>query len=273
MRHIITRHRTLPFVLLCLSPGLALGQSVHSGDYAPRVSNGALEVGVYDLTFGAVSYPSPLNTAEFGAEGFANFTNDPGVNSEPGALLPDMALGFDLLGSVLVWTGEQTGFDTISPQSITVRDGFDSAVSPSTQTTVPGFIFGFAGSDAPAVIHSHVQFLLDLGNPAPIDGVWLLQWRLWADEPGIAPSHTLYTVFTQGTGNGQAELALQWVKDNLLTPACPADLNGDGVLDNGDIGAFVVAFLASDLAADFNADGILDNGDIGVFVAAFLAGC
>ncbi|MFG0306383.1 MAG: GC-type dockerin domain-anchored protein [Phycisphaerales bacterium JB040] len=56
-------------------------------------------------------------------------------------------------------------------------------------------------------------------------------------------------------------------------PDCPADVNSDGVLDNGDIGAFVQLFLASDLSADFNNDGILDNGDIGAFVGAFLAGC
>ncbi|MFT5423077.1 MAG: hypothetical protein ACI89L_000850 [Phycisphaerales bacterium] len=57
------------------------------------------------------------------------------------------------------------------------------------------------------------------------------------------------------------------------TPPCIADLNGDGILDNGDIGTFVTLFLAGDLAADMNGDGILDNGDIGTFVAAFLAGC
>ena len=54
---------------------------------------------------------------------------------------------------------------------------------------------------------------------------------------------------------------------------CPADINGDGVVDNGDIGAFVTLFLASDPAADFNGDGIIDNGDIGAFVTQFLAGC
>ncbi|MFG0306524.1 MAG: GC-type dockerin domain-anchored protein [Phycisphaerales bacterium JB040] len=54
---------------------------------------------------------------------------------------------------------------------------------------------------------------------------------------------------------------------------CAADVNADGVLDNGDIGAFVTLFLAGDLAADFTGDGILDNGDIGAFVSAFLAGC
>lgn len=54
---------------------------------------------------------------------------------------------------------------------------------------------------------------------------------------------------------------------------CPADMNGDGVVDNGDIGSFVTLFLAGDPAADFTGDGLLDNGDIGAFVQAFLAGC
>ena len=54
---------------------------------------------------------------------------------------------------------------------------------------------------------------------------------------------------------------------------CLPDVNGDGVVDNGDIGDFVALFLAEDPAADFTGDGILDNGDIGAFVAAFLAGC
>ncbi|MFT5424340.1 MAG: hypothetical protein ACI89L_002135 [Phycisphaerales bacterium] len=56
-------------------------------------------------------------------------------------------------------------------------------------------------------------------------------------------------------------------------PTCPADLNGDGIADNGDIQTFVTLFLAQSLAADFNGDGILDNGDIQAFITVFLAGC
>ena len=56
-------------------------------------------------------------------------------------------------------------------------------------------------------------------------------------------------------------------------PPCTPDLNGDGVVDNGDIGAFIGLFLAQDPSVDFNGDGIIDNGDIGAFIAAFLAGC
>lgn len=78
---------------------------------------------------------------------------------------------------------------------------------------------------------------------------------------------------------GLAELIKPGVIDRVLLgeytrlPPCPADINGDGVLDNGDIGAFITLFLLGDPAADLNGDGVIDNGDIGSFVTLFLSGC
>ena len=70
------------------------------------------------------------------------------------------------------------------------------------------------------------------------------------------------------------ELLQTYVVNDLRLPdACAADINADGVLDLGDVQAFVALFLASDLAADFNPDGVLDTGDITAFVVAFLEGC
>ncbi|MFT5423153.1 MAG: hypothetical protein ACI89L_000927 [Phycisphaerales bacterium] len=77
----------------------------------------------------------------------------------------------------------------------------------------------------------------------------------------------------QGLAGGTFTLDSGFWPGVTMPPPCPADTNGDGILDNGDIGTFVTLFLAGDIAADFNGDGILDNGDIGGFVAAFLAGC
>jgi len=62
---------------------------------------------------------------------------------------------------------------------------------------------------------------------------------------------------------------------NDAPPACPADLAEPfGVLDLGDINAFVVGFSGqqpiADLAAPF---GVFDLGDISAFIAAFTAGC
>ncbi len=56
-------------------------------------------------------------------------------------------------------------------------------------------------------------------------------------------------------------------------PACPADLNGDGVLDLVDINLFVTGFTANDPIADLNVDGIYDLGDVQAFIESFTSGC
>lgn len=54
---------------------------------------------------------------------------------------------------------------------------------------------------------------------------------------------------------------------------CPADMNGDGVLDLADIQLFLVAFIASDPVADLNGDTVFDLADIQAFVVSFTSGC
>lgn len=60
---------------------------------------------------------------------------------------------------------------------------------------------------------------------------------------------------------------------SCLTNTCPADLNGDGVLDFFDISEFLTLFGQMDPAADFNQDGGYDFFDISAFLSAFSAGC
>ena len=99
----------------------------------------------------------------------------------------------------------------------------------------------------------------------PDDPDLFAYWNFNGGAAGTAPD---------ATGGGR-DLTLQngAFLDTSDAPLVGPDVNGDGVLDNGDIGGFVALFLAGDLAADLNGDSILDNGDIGAFVAAFLAGC
>ncbi len=59
----------------------------------------------------------------------------------------------------------------------------------------------------------------------------------------------------------------------LTLPDCPADLNGDGVVNFVDVSAFVAAFQNQDAEADFNGDGTINFVDVSAFVAAFSAGC
>jgi hypothetical protein len=59
---------------------------------------------------------------------------------------------------------------------------------------------------------------------------------------------------------------------NVLN-ACPADLNGDGVLNFFDVSEFLSAFNAMEPAADFSGDGMFNFFDVSQFLSAFNAGC
>lgn len=63
--------------------------------------------------------------------------------------------------------------------------------------------------------------------------------------------------------------------DNVvLGDGCPADINGDGVLDFFDVSAFINAYSAGDPAVDFAAPfGELNFFDVSAFIAAYNSGC
>jgi hypothetical protein len=51
---------------------------------------------------------------------------------------------------------------------------------------------------------------------------------------------------------------------------CPADFNGDGEVNGGDLGVFLVEWgECAGCAADLNGDGFVDGGDLGAFLAAW----
>ena len=63
------------------------------------------------------------------------------------------------------------------------------------------------------------------------------------------------------------------IATGTIEAGCLADVNGNGVADPGDFGAWVAAFNANDPAADQNGDGSVDPSDFGAWVANFNAGC
>ncbi|MCC5785744.1 MAG: hypothetical protein JJU33_03475 [Phycisphaerales bacterium] len=56
-------------------------------------------------------------------------------------------------------------------------------------------------------------------------------------------------------------------------PACPPDLNGDGVVAADDFFLFLQLFADGDMRADFNNDGVIDADDFFEFLNAFAIGC
>jgi|GEM_PF-1573651 len=145
-----------------------------------------------------------------------------------------------------------------------VRIGVRSSGTGGTGLVIAEGGVQFVGGDAGTLV---VEFEPGLSLPDPfvrtiIQAPQTSGQFASVQAVGLDP---LLTMDVQDNGSGGLEIR--------VARACQADVNGDGVLDNGDIGAFVELFLAGDLRADFNGDNLLDNGDIGTFVSAFLAGC
>jgi hypothetical protein len=65
-----------------------------------------------------------------------------------------------------------------------------------------------------------------------------------------------------------------YVYHNFLRPiSCPADLNGDHVVDATDSAIFSTAFFLGEPAADINGDGQVNETDYAAFADAYLQGC
>ena len=53
----------------------------------------------------------------------------------------------------------------------------------------------------------------------------------------------------------------------IVDPPCPFDLNGDGVVNGGDLGLMLALWGTPD--GDFNMDGITNGGDLGLMLSAW----
>ncbi|MBX3387920.1 MAG: hypothetical protein KF691_00545 [Phycisphaeraceae bacterium] len=105
-----------------------------------------------------------------------------------------------------------------------------------------------------------------------------------SDKPDFsAGADPVFLGFYSGNGGSgiDARLTASGRVDNFLVryiPACPADLNGDGLVEDTDFTIFVAAYNILDCAdpsmpancpADFNSDGFVDDADFLVFVQAY----
>ena len=252
---------------------LAVAGTVHDADFILAVINNKLQAGAVDPSTGAVIYPSRIKAATLGAEGFPNFTNDPGFNAEPGMLIPGMRVGFSILRAPRIWDSEHENFDTIATDTITVRAAGQNILAPTTDMVVEGITFGQASLDSAATFHHHMQYLVNGALPPAIDELFLLEIELWSPDSGVQNSDPLFLLFGQGDAVDFMDDAIEYIEDELIGSLCIADLTGDGVLNFFDVSAFLTAFNASDADADLNGDGVFNFFDVSAFLSAFAQGC
>lgn len=82
------------------------------------------------------------------------------------------------------------------------------------------------------------------------------------------------------TGNGTPDIAVSNRDSNSVTvllnaaaPPCPADFNGDTVVNSLDVLAFLNAYTSGDPSADVNGDTVINSLDAIAFLNLYNAGC
>lgn len=115
-----------------------------------------------------------------------------------------------------------------------------------------------------------------------------IQWKIVGQGKGVAGTKTsqavsadLWTASLDFIGTTSATTRIDLVDltgndfgdpDEYLVQdasACPADLNGDGVIDGGDLGTLLADWDAISSNADINCDGTVDGGDLAQLLAAW----
>jgi len=166
----------------------------------------------------------------------------PQTSIDLGNIAKDRAIDFDLeigsAGDIARW-----GVHGIEPTEFTLETGRNLDAS------------AFAGADAP-------------GGP-------LQTITLTLDTAGL-PTGTFGTMVNVLSNDVDNPFTRVDITANITDPACsPADVVPPfGVLDLGDLDAFIIAFAAGDPIADVaQPQGVLDLDDIDTFILAFLNGC
>lgn len=255
-----------------IAAGLTASASaqVHLGDIILGVGEGNRIV-TSRSTDGVTIEPARVFAAEFGAEGFADFTNDPGFDSLSDGLPAGAVIGFDIMRALRGWDAGAQEFPSAIPvERLRLRKSGIDRFTPTGDVVVPGYAFGDVSGSG--VFHHHLSFAL-IGGTGGMSGVWLLELTLWTEGSVLSPSEPFWIVFAQGEGVSEQESAMQWVVDHLAGHACAADFNDDGVLNFFDVQAFLNAFTAHETRTDLNSDGAFNFFDVQTFLAWFSGGC
>jgi hypothetical protein len=245
-----------------LSPSVANGRVVTNG-IDDDTSEFVQKVHVFDYNFGD-DLADPFRIS------------DPGFDAIGGNGLPQgSTLYFDVRSNLRFWNG--VGNVVFSPAaetlSLATLDGTNSITAGGTTGVFPGFAIGAAAFGG--ALHRHLESTLIAaeGQPAPADGIYLLELQLRTNAAGIANSLPFFVVYNNDSSATTLETAKTWIEDHYLPLG---DFNRDHELTSADISALLKAMTdvdgyraANNLSpddllpfGDLNGDGIISNSDI-----------
>lgn len=148
--------------------------------------------------------------------------------------------------------------------------------------------YGLALSNIPEVENEVAFLVLEIENDQALQKT---VYRLFVDPPGggarppypdadlvraLRPLPTAIRLTNDG-GVRTDEIRVGATWESVNPPPCPADLDGDGAIGQGDLGILLSNFGApgggTPEQGDLDGDGDVDQGDLGVLLAAYGAPC
>ncbi len=258
------RMRTLCAVLastIFAAPALAQ----HEGDIFLGHDDVQLVTG--GVSDGEILIPECVFLSFLGDSGFPGFTDDPGFDNGAGTFEPGTRIGFNVLDGLRVWTGDD--FVIGSGQSMNIS--FLTAEVDVQDDPEPGFDIAVQPDGG---WHRHLNYFLTLpGGGEATPGVYLLELEMYSTDPDLGSSEPLFLVFRHLVDDATHLDAAQWVADNLAwctVAACPADFDGGGAVDAGDLAALLSSWGdCPDCPADLDGDDVVGASDLAALLSAW----
>ena len=227
----------------------------HDADCSP-VSNGVRLLPVFFA-------PSPIRVAFYG----------PVLDSSLGGAAP-VKIEWDMNG---MWLPVDQFFSV----SLSGRQVVIAPASGTTQTSIPAGRFRVTPRNAELICGGLTV------TPPPISFEYF--FRLFPDCNGnsIADPDDFISGFSQDcnhngvpdscdiSSGASVDANSDGIPDECSGVNCPADFNGDRVLDPDDLADYIGCYFGTPQCsgADFNGDGVVDPDDLADFITAFFAGC
>lgn len=193
-------------------------------------------------------------------------TDDPGFDTRLDAFPPFTVMSLDIAAPLKLWNGD--GFDQVLPEHfLEIEFNNQTAQSPASEGVV---VTGpLMNASEFGDLHNHADYFL-MVDQAP--GIYLGTLRFSSNSVG--DSEDFYFVYrwepTSGdvpAAEAEQQVAIQWVRDNLLSDPCPTDFNGDGMTDSFDLSVLLAAWGGD--GADFDGSGTTETGDLAILLAAW----